>query len=213
MVLVPTLLVVALRWLNPVTSAFMLQQNLAALVSEDQPGVEYQWIDWKDIAPAMAVAAMASEDQKFPNHFGFDFSELGKAITASSGKKRGASTITQQVAKNLFLWPGRSYLRKALEAGLAILLEVFLSKQRILEIYVNIAQMGPNVYGVGAASRIYFNKSAARLNRFEAARFAAVLPNPAKYSVKNPSAYIIKRQQWILKQMKQLGGNALLDQL
>ena len=191
----------------------MLQQNLAAVTSKDQTAVQYQWVDWENIAPSMAVAAIASEDQKFPNHFGFDFNELSKAITSSGDKKRGASTITQQVAKNLFLWPGRSYVRKGLEAGLALLLEVFLSKQRILEIYVNIAQMGPNVYGVGAASQIYFDKPAVKLNRFEAARFAAVLPNPIKYSVKNPSAYIVKRQQWILKQMKQLGGERLLENL
>ena len=161
----------------------------------------------------MKLAVIASEDQNFFSHFGIDFVELRKAISSRSNKKRGASTITQQTAKNLFLWSGRSYIRKAMEAGLAILMELLLSKQRILEIYLNIAQTGPNPYGVGIASQTYFNKNPIKLNQYESARIAAVLPNPNEFSVNSPSEYVLKRQNWILKQMKQLGKIQTLGNL
>ncbi len=213
MIIVPVLCVVSMRWIDPVTSAIMLQNNIHNAIEGKNATTQFKWLDWENISAHAAVAVIAAEDQRFPSHFGIDFNELRKAISANRDKKRGASTITQQVAKNLFLWPGRSYLRKTLEAGFSLLLELFWSKQRILEVYLNIAQMGTDLFGVGAASIIYYNKPAAQLNKYEAARIAAVLPNPSRYSVLSPSANVVQRQQWILKQMKQLGGTALLDTL
>lgn len=211
-ILIPIVCIIALRWVNPITSSIMLQNNVLALTS-DREFSQYQWRDWDEISEHVPVAIIAAEDQRFPEHFGIDLSELHKAISSSSDHPRGASTITQQVAKNMFLWPGRSYVRKGLEAGLALMIEVFWSKQRILEIYINIAQTGENLFGVNLASTHYYNKMPGELNRHEAARIAAVLPNPSKYSVSNPSQFVVERQQWIMKQMKQLGGNDLLKQL
>ncbi len=205
--------VVALRWINPITSSIMLQNDIHSVLSGENKFSAYQWHDWDKISRHVAVAVIAAEDQRFPSHFGIDFSELFNAITSKSERLRGASTITQQVAKNLFLWSKRSYFRKALEAGLAILIEIFWSKQRILEVYLNIAEMGDNLFGIGAASAFYYHKTPAQLNRHEAARIAAVLPNPTQYSVLQPSEFVVKRQRWILKQMKQLGGKALLEKL
>ncbi|WP_424947593.1 monofunctional biosynthetic peptidoglycan transglycosylase [Candidatus Spongiihabitans sp.] len=207
----------ALRWIDPITSSVMLQNNIHSVWSGAHEFAKYQWHDWDQISGHAAVAVIAAEDQRFPAHFGIDFNELlhviASAITADSERPRGASTITQQVAKNLFLWSGRSYLRKALEAGLAVLIELMWSKQRILEVYLNIAQMGDNLFGIGAASAFYYHKTPEQLNRHEAARIAAVLPNPTQYSVLHPSAFVVKRQRWILKQMAQLGGKKLLEQL
>lgn len=208
-----TILVGALRWIDPITSSIMLQNNIHSVLAGENQFAKYQWNDWDKISGYIAVAVIASEDQRFLTHYGIDFNEIFNTITSKSDRLRGASTITQQVAKNLFLWPERSYLRKGLEAGLAILIEIFWSKQRILEVYLNIAQMGDNLFGIGAASAFYYQKTPAKLNRHEAARIVSVLPNPARYSVLQPSELIVKRQQWILKQMTQLGGKALLDKI
>ncbi len=208
-----TLLVTSLRWIDPPSSAFILRHNLGAAFSDETDRASYSWTDWNTISPHYAIAVIAAEDQRFPDHIGIDFTELRKAVSEDERTPRGASTITQQTAKNLFLWPGRSYIRKFLEAGLAVVMEIALSKQRILEIYLNIAQTGPNLYGITEASRRYFGKPAADLNRHEAARIAAILPSPSKYSATLPSAYVLERQQWILRQVKQLGGPAYLDRL
>jgi monofunctional biosynthetic peptidoglycan transglycosylase len=213
LVLIPVVAVVTIRWIDPPTSSIMLQNNIQGMLSGNPLTVEFQWRDWEEISGHLAVAVIASEDQRFPSHFGIDFKELGNVLSSDKKQKRGASTITQQVAKNLFLWPTRSYTRKILEAGLAVLIEIFWSKQRILEVYLNIAQMGDNLFGAGAASVRYFNKPPLQLNRFEAARIAAILPNPSGYSAEHASTYVVKRQQWILGQMKQLGGLSLLQQL
>ena len=196
--------VVALRWLPVPTSSFMLQSQAA---------VDYLWIDWEQMSPQVALAAIAAEDQRFPEHFGLDLVEIEKALSGEFGPTRGASTITQQVAKNLFLWSGRSYVRKGIEAGIALLIEVSWSKERILEVYLNIAQFGDGVYGVEAASWKFFKRPAATLTKQQAALLAAVLPNPVIYRVDKPQGWTRKKQQWILRQMRNLGGVSYLEKL
>ena len=156
----------------------------------------------------MPLAAVASEDQKFPFHRGFDFDSISAAVEKSlaGGRLRGASTISQQVAKNLFLWSGRSFVRKGLEAYFTVLLETLWSKHRILEVYLNIAAFGDNIYGVSTAARRLLGKPPSRLTPKDAALLAAVLPNPVALKVRHPSAYVKKRRDWIEQQMKQLGG-------
>ncbi|MEM8683702.1 MAG: monofunctional biosynthetic peptidoglycan transglycosylase [Pseudomonadota bacterium] len=198
--LVSLMLVVPLRWFDPVTTAFMLQDG-----SGLDP-VLYQWADRTDIGVAPALAVVAAEDQKFADHFGFDVQSIVDSIEDfEDGKSlRGASTISQQVAKNLYLWSGRSYVRKGLEAYFTVLIEISLPKERILEIYLNIAEFGPGVYGVPAASRYYFNKDPLRMSNSEAALLAAVLPNPNRLHVDRPSRYVRERQRWIREQMERL---------
>ncbi len=196
--------ILAFRWLPVPTSSFMLQSRAP---------VDYQWVDMEHISPHMALAVVAAEDQRFPEHSGLDMVEIEKAFYSDKGPPRGASTITQQVAKNLYLWGGRNYLRKGIEAGIALLIELSWSKERILEVYLNIAQFGDGVYGVEAASWRYFNRPAATLSRQESALLAAVLPNPEIYRVDNPQGWTRGRQRWILKQMQNLGGVDYLESL
>lgn len=208
---VPILL---LRWLPPPTTAFMLQYSAADEAATER-AVRYDWTDWHHIAPAMRLAVVAAEDQKFPLHQGFDFASIESAIRDyfHGAELRGASTISQQVAKNMFLWPGRNFGRKALEAWFTLLIELTWPKQRILEVYLNIAEFGPGIYGVEAASRTFFNKSAIMLEPAEAALLATVLPNPRAYDAANPSAYMRRRQRWIQQQMQQLGGPAYVNHM
>lgn len=203
LLLVSIIPVMLLRWLPPPTSAVMLQRQLSQGVQQD-----YQWVPVQQISPYVALAVVASEDQKFPHHFGFDVDSIKAAVAqhADGGRLRGASTITQQVARNLFLWQGRSFLRKGLEAWMTLMLEVFWSKQRILEVYLNIAEMGPRTFGVQAAALRFFATPAAGLNREQAALLAAVLPNPARLRGDRPSAYVQGRRSDILQQMRTLGG-------
>jgi monofunctional biosynthetic peptidoglycan transglycosylase len=163
----------------------------------------------------MRLAVVAAEDQKFPHHWGFDFESIEDAVQHKGprGRLRGASAITQQVARNLFLWPGRSYIRKGLEAYFTVLLEGLWPKRRILEVYLNIAEFGDGAYGVYAASQTFFSKRPAELQTQEAALLAAVLPNPARLHVRNPSAYVHERAGWIEEQMTRLGGPAYLQNL
>jgi monofunctional biosynthetic peptidoglycan transglycosylase len=210
-VLVPALvllLVMPLRWLNPPVTAFMLQQT-------DSGERSYEWIPLADISQQVWLAVIAAEDQRFLVHNGIDMEAIQKALEeADNGNDaRGASTITQQLAKNLYLWPGRSLVRKGIEAGFSLLLDAYLPKQRILELYLNVIEFGPGVYGVGAASQIYFDKSARQLNSYEAALLTAALPNPALLKVSAPSAYMRSRQQWILGQMRHLQSGGLLRKL
>lgn len=188
--------VAALRWLPAPTSAFML-------ASDTRP-VRYQWISAAQIPDAARGAVVASEDQKFFEHQGFDVEAIQKAY-ANNQKKgrrvRGASTISQQTAKNLFLWSGGGYFRKGLEAVYTVLIEALWSKQRILTVYLNIAEFGPGIYGVEAASQAFFKKPAAKLSVGEAARLAAVLPSPRKWSAAKPGPYVQKRAGWIARQM------------
>lgn len=207
--------VLALRWLDPPASAFMLRHGFNALLAGEDTRYRYQWTDWEAIADTAKIAVLAAEDQRFPQHWGFDFDAIRQALGdyRRHGRVRGASTITQQVAKNLFLWPGRNLLRKGLEAYFTVLIELTWPKQRILEIYLNVAEFGRGIYGVGAASRFYFGKQPGELISVEAALLAAVLPNPRVLSVSTPSTVVRKRQNWIVKQMDQLGGAGYLQSL
>ncbi len=199
--------VLVLRWLPPPTTAVILTRTL----TEDRAQTWY-WVDIEAISPYAALAVVAAEDQKFPDHHGFDLASIRDAISDSTrgSRLRGASTLTQQVARNLFLWQGRSYLRKGLEAWLTVLLELCWPKQRILEMYLNIAETGERTFGFEAAARRYFGRSAATLEASQAAQIAAVLPNPRRLHVDRPSAYVLERRAHILQQMKQLGGPAYL---
>ncbi|MEZ5597949.1 MAG: monofunctional biosynthetic peptidoglycan transglycosylase [Pseudomonadales bacterium] len=206
--LVPVLL---LRWLNPPTSMVMLLDRLHA--PEGAPPLRYTWTPWSTIGANARLAFVSAEDQRFPSHFGFDLVELRAAISDGDGSRRGASTITQQTAKNLFLWTGRSWLRKGLEAWFTVLIECSWSKRRILEVYLNIAQTGPRLYGIAAASEHYFGRAPSALSDRQAALVAAALPNPVLYRISDPSPALLQRQQWVLMQMRQLGGTAWLRQL
>ncbi len=168
-----------------------------------------QWVDMSEISPAVGLAVIAAEDQTFARHRGFNFDAISRAFKRNrlGGRIRGGSTLSQQTAKNLFLYPERSFLRKAVEAWLTVLLEALWPKSRILEVYLNIAQFGNGIYGVEAASRAFFGKSAKRLEPAEAALLAAALPNPLRLRADRPSSYVLKRRDWILRQMKQLGEN------
>jgi monofunctional biosynthetic peptidoglycan transglycosylase len=210
--------VVALRWIPPPTSAVMLQHRAARLLgSTPRPAVRYRWTAWRGIAPAMRLAVVAAEDQKFAEHWGFDLDSIVDAIEDAATRRhrrlRGASTITQQVARNLFLWQGRSWPRKALEAYFTVLLEACWPKRRILEVYLNIAQFGEGTYGVGAAGQAFFGKRPGALSPSEAALLAAVLPNPVRFQVRRPSGYVRTRAAWIEEQMALLGGPAYLKGL
>ncbi len=207
----PLILIALMRWIDPLTSAFMLQRQVEIWMGGSWQWVKYDWVDWEYIAPVVPLAAVAAEDQRFPTHFGFDFEAIADALEANAdgGAVRGASTISQQVAKNLFLWSGRSWVRKGLEAYLTLAIEVLWPKQRILEVYVNIAQFGMNVFGVGAASKEYFGRIPLRVSAHEAALLAAVLPNPVRFRVDNPSAYVYGRALRIQGQMRQLGSDYL----
>ncbi len=208
LLLASVLLVASLRWLNPPTTAFMLQHNWKAWGDDDLRPARHHWVAWEDISPHAPLAVIAAEDQRFSRHNGFDFHSIGEAVRTyrEGGRMRGASTISQQVAKNLFLWPGRTLVRKSIEAYFTVLIEFFWPKQRILEVYLNVAQFGPDIYGVEAASQAYFGKPASQLTSAEAARMAAVLPNPVRFRLDRPSDYVWQRQLWIERQMRQLGG-------
>jgi monofunctional glycosyltransferase len=192
--------VLALRIVPPPFTALMLEQ----------PGplrdLRYEWRDRPQIAAAVARAVIASEDQRFLAHHGFDFDQLAIALDEyrAGDELRGASTISQQVAKNLFLWSGRSFVRKGLEAYFTVLLETCWPKQRILEVYLNVAELGDGVFGVEAAARSFFGVHASALSAEQAALLAAVLPNPRKLHVDKPTSYVRGRQSWILAQMKLL---------
>jgi monofunctional biosynthetic peptidoglycan transglycosylase len=208
---VPVLL---LRWIDPLTSAFMIEAQADAIGARDKTyEAQYEWVDLEQISPHAALAVIASEDQQFPFHAGFDLKSIREAVRENAHRKRprGASTISQQVAKNLFLWNGASYVRKGIEAWLTVLIETLWPKERILEVYLNVAQFGPGVYGVEAASLRFYRKPAARLTRAEAATLAAVLPNPIRMHADRPSAYVAQRRDWILGQMRGLGGRQYLE--
>jgi monofunctional glycosyltransferase len=209
-------IVVALRWIDPPFTSFMVQSRVGALFSS-QPGYDfdYQWRDWDRISLNAALAVVAAEDQQFPDHHGFDFRQIDRALQdRERGRRvRGASTISQQVAKNLFLWPGQSWFRKGLEAGITVLIELAWSKQRILEVYLNVAEFGRGSFGVQAASRRFLRKDAARLTRADAALLAAVLPAPRRFHVDAPSNYVRRRQAWIERQMASLGGTSYVQRL
>ncbi|MEL7511618.1 MAG: monofunctional biosynthetic peptidoglycan transglycosylase [Cyanobacteria bacterium J06554_3] len=207
--LLSILAVLLLRFIPPPTTSFMLQTAL-----RNGP-YAYRWQPYEQISSNMALAAIASEDQRFPEHHGFDVEAISAALRdAQNGEGlRGASTISQQVAKNLFLWPKQSFIRKGVEVWLTFLIELMWNKQRILEVYLNIAQFDSRTFGVEATSQRYFQVSARDLTAEEAALLAAVLPGPELYSIEAPSWKVIDSQNWILNQMYQLGGEAYLQAL
>lgn len=197
-------LILLFRFVNPPTSAFMLGH----VVTGSGPELRQEWVSLENISPWMPLAVVASEDQRFPDHRGVDFDAIRKALAEYKAGQglRGASTITQQTAKNLFLWNGRSFVRKALEAALALGIDALWPKGRVMEVYLNIAEFGHGIYGVEAASRAYFGIPSSRLSQTQAARLAAVLPNPKILNAASPSAYVWERVAWIRGQMAQLSG-------
>ena len=208
LILISIVMVLPWRWFKPPTSAFMFVDNLT-----NDRKVDYVWVSLQNMASCMGIAAVAAEDQKFPDHYGFDLDSIADALKDPDGRPRGASTISQQVAKNLFLWNGRSYIRKGIEAWLTVLIETFWPKRRILEIYLNIAEFGPGVFGVGAASILLRDVYPLELTSFDCAVLAAVLPNPKTMSAAEPSAYVQKRASEIQMQINHLGGASYLDRL
>ncbi|EIV6182979.1 TPA: monofunctional biosynthetic peptidoglycan transglycosylase [Klebsiella aerogenes] len=196
-------------------SAVMLERQVSAWFSGDFHYVAHSdWVGMGEISPWMGLAVIAAEDQKFPDHWGFDVPAIEKALAhneRNENRIRGASTLSQQTAKNLFLWDGRSWLRKGLEVGLTVGIETVWSKKRILTVYLNIAEFGDGIFGVEAAAQRYFHKPASRLTPAEAALLAAVLPNPIRFRADAPSGYVRSRQAWILRQMRQLGGEGFMQ--
>ncbi len=191
----------------------MLDQKIDAISNGDNSKINYDWESYSNVSREMHLAVVAAEDQLFPEHIGFDIKSMKNAFNHNlKGKKvRGASTISQQVAKNVFLWQGRSYIRKGLEAYFTLLIEIIWGKQRILEVYVNVAEMGHNLFGAEAAAQKYFGKSSKALSRTEAAKLASILPSPRKWSVTNPGPYVSRRVPKIARQMRALGGTAYLN--
>jgi monofunctional biosynthetic peptidoglycan transglycosylase len=215
-ILISSAAVLMLRVWHPYTSAFMLEASLAAKAAHDRGyRTHYEWVDYAHIAPSAALAVMASEDQQFPFHHGFDMKSIRAAEknNEEGGRLHGASTISQQLAKNLFLWPGRSYVRKGLEAWFTVLLETLWPKERILETYLNVVEFGPGIYGVEAGAREFFHSSAARLTASDAAALAAVLPNPERLHADRPSRYVAERRDFILGQMRVLADENYLSLL
>lgn len=195
-------------------SAVMVERQISAWASGNFAyRAHSDWVAMGEISPWMPLAVIASEDQRFPEHWGIDFGAVNTALTQQGETHlRGASTLSQQTAKNMFLWDGRSWVRKAIEAGMTLGIEAVWRKKRILTVYLNVAEFGPGIFGVEAASQAYFHKPAKQLTEAQAALLAAVLPSPLRYSAKTPSRYIQMRQQWIMRQMRQLGGQPFLTQ-
>lgn len=197
------------RFFDPPVTLLMLIRVFEQWSDGKDAKMIKKWKTLDEMSSSMASAVVASEDQLFQEHWGFDFNSIEKAYENNQKKKRrtvrGASTISQQVAKNVFLWPGRSWVRKGFEVYFTLLIEVLWDKQRILEVYLNVIEMGDGIYGAEAASQKYFKHSAKKLSKTQAALIAAILPNPIKYSALHPSAYIKERQQWILRNMDYIG--------
>ncbi|MDY0103896.1 MAG: monofunctional biosynthetic peptidoglycan transglycosylase [Lentimicrobium sp.] len=198
---------IAYRFVRPVVTPLQLIRVGGQILNGEKIKMQRDWVKFEDISPNMARAVIASEDNKFLKHHGIDFDAVKKARELNKKRKRklGASTISQQTAKNVFLWPDRSWLRKGLEVYFTGLIEIFWGKHRIMEVYLNVIEMGDGIYGVEVASQKYFHKPASDLSRGEAALIAAVLPNPRRWNAGAPSAYIQRRQQSILRVMGQVG--------
>ncbi len=208
--------VLALRFVDPPFSSFMAIRWFEAVGAGDAGfRIAHDWRDLDRIAPSLAVAVVAAEDQNFARHRGFDLDaiERARAHNARGGRTRGASTISQQLAKNLFLWGGRSWVRKGAEAWYTLWIELLWPKQRILEVYLNVAEFGDGIYGAQAAARSYWGKDADALTVAESARLAAVLPSPRRYSAHRPGPYVQRRARWIERNMRNLGGEAWLERL
>ena len=203
MIVFSILMVIIYRFVNPPITPLMISRSMEGIKPRDQK----QWISYQQIPQAMVNAVIASEDNRFAEHSGFDFDAMREAHQQNKkGKRlRGASTITQQTCKNVFLWNGRSYIRKGLEAWFTVWVELLWSKQRIMEVYLNVIEMGRGIYGIEAASRIYYHKPASKLMREEATMIAIILPSPRKRNPVKPTEYMLKRQQQILDLMDKIG--------
>ncbi|WP_340067265.1 monofunctional biosynthetic peptidoglycan transglycosylase [Ascidiimonas aurantiaca] len=201
------LLVLFFKWVPVPVTPLMVIRGVSNYQDNKTFGWKHQWVSIKEISPHLQKAVICSEDQRFIEHNGFDLEAIEKALehNKTHQRLRGASTISQQTAKNIFLWPGRSWIRKGLEAWFTFLIELLWSKERILEVYLNSIEMGNGVYGAEAAAKYWFGKSAARLSMDEAAALAAILPNPLKYKANPPTAYIARRKAWIVRQMYYFG--------
>jgi len=199
--------VIVFRWVPVPFTPLMLIRNAEQWSKGEKAPFEHDWVSIDKISPYLGKAVIVSEDQKFMEHFGFDIEAMEKAFEKNKTRKRikGGSTISQQTAKNVFLWPRRSYLRKGFEVYFTFLIEVFWSKERILEVYLNSIEMGKGIYGAEAAAQHWFRKPAAKLSSYEAASLAAILPNPRKYRANSSSGYIERRKNWILRQMNYYG--------
>ncbi len=199
-------LVVVLSWLPIAWTPLMFFREMGNSIPEKTP-VLHTWVSANEIPTSMSLAVVCTEDQRFLNHYGFDFEQIKVAMddAEDGGKNRGASTISQQTAKNVFLWPTSSWIRKGFEVWFTVLIETVWSKDRILEVYLNSIEFGPGIYGVEAASQHFFNKPAIQMTHAECARLAVVLPNPLKYDAGNPGKYINRRQNWALQQMNNYG--------
>ncbi|MBB3191256.1 monofunctional biosynthetic peptidoglycan transglycosylase [Halomonas cerina] len=209
------LLVLMFRVVPVSGSMVMLERKVQAWRAGESLEIRQAWRPWSQLAPEAKLAVIAAEDQRFPDHHGFDLVELRRAVTASLNGDglRGASTLSQQTAKNLFLWTGRNWVRKGLEAWFTLLIELLWPKERILEVYLNIAEWDSGVFGLEAAARHYFGVSAADLDAVQASRLAAILPNPRGWSASRPGPHVLNRSAWIRQQMGNLGGTAYLERL
>jgi len=209
------LLVLLFRFMPPPGTALMVERKVESWVDGEPIDVQRTWVPWDQISDELKVAVMAGEDQRFPQHWGFDFDAIQAALLHNErgGSIRGASTLSQQVSKNLFLWTGRSYFRKGLEAWFTGLIEILWPKQRILEVYLNSVEWDEGVFGAEAAARHHFGVSAKALTRQQASYLAAVLPNPRVWSASHPTSYVARRAAWIRQQMSQLGGDSYLNEL
>lgn len=202
--------VIVYRWVPVPITPLMLIRDVEQFKNDKGVIMEHDWVSLEEISPKLQLAVVCSEDQNYLKHFGVDWGAIQKAMKENEkGKRvRGGSTITQQTAKNVFLWQGRSYIRKGLELWFTLLIEVFWSKERIMEVYLNSIEMGNGIYGAEAASQHWFHKSAKKLNKDEAAAIAAILPNPLRYKANPASSYIVQRKAWIKQQMN-FWGNKL----
>ncbi|QIX59673.1 monofunctional biosynthetic peptidoglycan transglycosylase [Hymenobacter lutimineralis] len=209
------------RWVSPPATWLMLERRSHRPEGyqhlEDERQVQYSFVSMEEVSPQLPLALVAAEDQRFLIHHGFDVEALKKAAQRNmkGGSKQlvGGSTISQQVAKNVFLWNGRSYIRKAAEAYFTVLIELFWSKQRILEMYLNVAEMGDCTFGAEAAAQRYFHKSAAKLTPSEAALLAAILPNPLRFRAASPGPQTRAKQRRVLRNMRRLGGTRFVQQV
>ena len=214
--LISVLWVLLYRWVAPPATLHMIKRRAeAGAAGKENPAIAYKFVRLEEMSEQLPLAVVASEDQLFLEHNGFDVDAIVDAFKRNrkGGTIRGGSTISQQVAKNVFLWHGRSYFRKAVEAYFTVLIEVLWGKERIIEVYLNIAEMGDGVFGVEAASQAYFKKPAKDVGRQQAALLAAVLPNPIKYSARNPSGYVLTRRSRIARAMGRLGGTTYIKSI
>lgn len=209
------LLVLSMRWIPPIGSGLMIERKLESWADGEPVELQRSWRPWSELPDNLKMAVIAAEDQKFADHWGFDVDAIRAAIShnQSGGNLRGASTLSQQVAKNIFLWSGRSWLRKGLESWFTVLIELLWSKQRILEVYLNSAEWGDGIFGAEAAARYHFGIGAAYLSNQQASLLAAVLPNPRAWSARKPGPHVTRRARWIRQQSYQLGGSHYLARL